>query len=716
MNRQGFLLGFFSTGTQVLLLRELVSSLNGSELFIGTALFGWLIAVAAGAYFGGRVSVNAKPIALFGMGALLLPLLIIAIRLSPLLVTSVVGEIIPFSTAVIISIIVTLPVGSLSGWLFTAILKSYRADAGLIMRLYFVEGIGAGVAGIVITLLVGAVLSTLAMAVTIALAVLAGVVVASKSWRPARDVPIVVVGLTAIVVAAILAPRVDRAIDGIKYGSYHVVSLFDTPYSHQAILSRDSTVVLLTDNTVEAVEPDLITAENLLLPPFAYKPETKTVLVFGRTEFGIEQLAGKLGNIELTEVDPRRVLFSEMDVSSPDIRVTRVTDDPLAFVLRSGTEQRYDIIVVNPGDFGSFRGSRLITERFLNAAKRLLSPDGILYLPTHYDSDRYITSRESKVLAAIYNTLRNTFEQVEVWPGNMTLFLASDRAAFSIPYDSLISNLSKLTYHSQYINDSYLFDRLSDFKKTRLLGSVGESSEINSQIRPVLTHYQTLYLAKLSNLDSRVASLMLEKRGWYVAVPILIFALFIATISYNRQRRSYGLFLFFVAGLISLSLEMISFYVYQTLAGSLYSEMAILIGVFMFGLSAGAYITYRTAAKHDDMSALLMLAAATLIFVATYQNVPTVMLLTYHLLFLLTVALGTGSLFAAATRRYYELDPGRNRGAGYAFELVGSAVGAILPTTVLLPTIGLSWLLISALLVLTGAIVGCLLTLRQRGV
>ncbi len=711
MNRQGLLLGFFSTGAQVLLLRELVSSLNGSELFIGTALFGWLIAVATGAYLGGRANVNAKPIALFGMGALLLPALIIATRLSPLLVTSVVGEIIPFSTAAIISIVVTLPVGLLSGWLFTAILKDHRADAGSIMRLYFVEGIGAGVAGIVITLLVGAVLSTLAVAVTMALVVLVGIVVASKGWRPARDVPIVTVALTAVVVAAILAPRVDKAIDGIKYESYQVVSSFDTPYSHQAILIRDSTVVLVTDNTIEAVEPDLLTAENLLLPPFAYTPQAKAVLVIGRTEFGIEQLAGKLANVELTIVDPRGVLFSEMDVSSPDIKVTRVTDDPLAFVLRGGSEHRYDIIVVNPGDFGSFRGSRLVTERFLNAARQLLSPDGILYLPTQYDSDRYITNREAKLLAAIYNTLRSTFQQVEIWPGNMTEFFASDAATFGIPYDSLISNLSKLTYLPQYINDNYLFDRLSDFKKTRLLGSVGRSSEINSQNRPVLTHYQTLYRAKLSNLDDRIASLVLEKRWWYVAVPILIFALLVATISRDRRRRSYGLFLYFVAGLSSLSLEMISFYVYQTQAGSLYSEMAVLIGVFMFGLSAGAYVTYRTTAKHADVCALLMLSAATLFFAATYQIVPTAMLLTYHLLFLPTVALATGSLFAAATRRYYELNPGRNRGAGYAFELVGSAVGAILPTIVFLPTIGLTWLLVSMLLILSSAIAECLLTL-----
>ncbi|TFH64416.1 MAG: hypothetical protein E4G91_05860, partial [Candidatus Zixiibacteriota bacterium] len=249
MNRQGLLLGFFSTGAQVLLLRELGSSLNGSEIFIGTALFGWLIAIAAGAYLGGRANVNAKSPALFGIGVLLLPMLIIAIRLSPLFVTNVVGEIIPFSTAAIISIAVTLPVGLLSGWLFTAILKSYRADAGSIMRLYFVEGIGAGVAGIVITLLVGAVLSTLAMGVAIAVIVLVGIIVAPGSWRPARDIPIVAMALAAIVVAAVLAPRADRAIDGIKYESYNVVSSFDTPYSHQAILTRDSTVVLVTDNT-----------------------------------------------------------------------------------------------------------------------------------------------------------------------------------------------------------------------------------------------------------------------------------------------------------------------------------------------------------------------------------------------------------------------------------------------------------------------------------
>ena len=132
--------------------------------------------------------------------------------------------------------------------------------------------------------------------------------------------------------AMILAPRADKAIDGFKYASYQVVDSFDTPYSRETVLTRDSTTVLMTDNTIEAVSSDLNTSENLLIPPFAYKPNAKRMLVFGRTEFGIEQLADKLADIAMTAVDPRRRLSSAMDGLTPNMQVTRVTDDPLAFV------------------------------------------------------------------------------------------------------------------------------------------------------------------------------------------------------------------------------------------------------------------------------------------------------------------------------------------------------------------------------------------------
>ncbi|MEW5995586.1 MAG: hypothetical protein AB1744_14480, partial [Candidatus Zixiibacteriota bacterium] len=84
MNRRAFLLGFYAIGSQALLLRELMSSLNGDELFIGTALFGWLLAVALGAYLGGRAAAAVRAEHLLIFGSFMLPLVVAVTRLTPL--------------------------------------------------------------------------------------------------------------------------------------------------------------------------------------------------------------------------------------------------------------------------------------------------------------------------------------------------------------------------------------------------------------------------------------------------------------------------------------------------------------------------------------------------------------------------------------------------------------------------------------------------------
>ncbi|MEW5925260.1 MAG: hypothetical protein AB1746_14860, partial [Candidatus Zixiibacteriota bacterium] len=172
MNRKAFLLGFFSIGGQVLLLRELVASFNGDELFIGTALFGWLVAVAIGAGFGGMKKIKISTLALFIVGALLLPLSIALTRLSPLLRISAPGEVIRFSTAVILSMAAMLPVGFLSGWIFPAITREGHRPAKSIVQVYLFEGIGAFVGGVAIAALTGFIFSTLAMAYALGCVVL----------------------------------------------------------------------------------------------------------------------------------------------------------------------------------------------------------------------------------------------------------------------------------------------------------------------------------------------------------------------------------------------------------------------------------------------------------------------------------------------------------------------------------------------------------------
>jgi spermidine synthase len=716
MNRKGFLLGLYSTGGQVLLLRELVAALNGDELFLGTALFGWLLWVAAGAYLGGRSRFVVTSRTLFFAGAALLPLAIIAARLSPLLLSNIVGEVVPFTKAALVSIIVMLPVGAVSGWLFPTIARERGRLASSLVQVYLFEGVGAAVGGVIILLCVGSLFSTLGMSIIVGLVVLAGSLLSFDRHR--RLVDLCIVAATLALLGATLAsiPHLDNYLESAKYPSYQVVESFDTHYGHQVILSRDNALCLISDNAVEAAYPDVQTAENLLLPALVYKPAAHEILFIGRCEFGVAQLAGALPGVMLTAVDPRRALTTALDRILPlPTTVTRIDDDPMAFVARIQESQKYDIIVINAGDPDNYKRSRLLTSRFLVAAKSLLASDGLICVPTHYDTDGNISTDESELLSIIGNVLNETFTHVTYWPGYMTLFFAADGMPLDVPYDSIATRTSRLAYVPQFVNDNYLFDRLSQFKVDRLRDAVGRFDRHNSIEQPTLPYYQASYRAKASATDRTIMSMILRKPAWIIAIPLLIAGLFVATTVWRGERkRRFGLFLYFVAGLVSLTLEQVSFYVYQSAAGSLYSEIAALIGAFMLGLAAGAYFTTTWARRGAEYGATAMLLASSLLFFLTYRSVPASGLLLYHVCFLLSVAIATGSLFVAATQRYYPPGKDHNLGSGYACELVGSSLGALFPMTILLPVIGLHWLLFAVLSATALALVGSLVTCRGK--
>jgi spermidine synthase len=711
MKRRAFLLGFFSVGGQVLLLRELVSSLNGDELFIATALFGWLLSVAAGAGLGGKRNLKAKPGSLFLAGILLLPAMIVAARLCPLLVTKVPGEIIPFTTAALLSMMLMVPVGIISGWLFPVIAREEHRPAASIVMVYLVEGIGAFVGGVVIAALAGSVYSTLGMALVIS------IVAITFFHLPNGQLKIILTAAAVLLLLSVvryLVPYLDRNLDGIKYISYEIEESFDTHYSHQSIISQGNTLILLTDNSVEAVYPDLASSENFLIPPLLYKPDAGDILYIGRPEFGVTQLAERLPDVNITSLDPRRGLTSAVSQIIPlSGDMLKIEDDPVSFFTRREPVSKFDIIIFNIGEPDNYKNSRFLTGAFLSIAKKQLSRDGIVFLPTRYDTDRYISFEKKNVLQIIYNTLVASFTYVDFWPGEMTLFFASDDPLFDMPVDTLVDRTGGLGYTPEYINIDYLSDRLSDFKRDKLSAALSGQSDLNSIEKPVLTYYQAVYRSQSAGVDRKIVPFLFRKPIWVIGLPIIIAILFVTVTVARRRRRAYGLFLYFVAGFVSLTVELISFYLYQSLAGSLYSEMAVLIGVFMLGMALGAYYSCRIGKENLEFPALLLLFTAAVLFFATYDRVIPRVLLMYYVFFLFTIALATGSLFVAATDRYYFGRAESNRGTGYALDLVGSSLGALLTMTVILPLIGLPWLLISLIFLIVMALAGAYFTFRQ---
>jgi len=696
MNRSAFLLGFVATGGQTLLLRELVSSLGGSELFIGSALFGWLAAVAAGAWAGGRWPGRLRAALLLVLASLVLPLCVAAARLAPLAYGVAVGEAIPLVPALTISFLVMAPLGVLSGWLFPAVAGEHGAPADGIVRVYLFEGIGAFAAGLAVVLAAGTVLSTPAVALALVVIVMAAALGGGASMRTVRGAGAVLAAVSLLAAVAALDHPLNRALEAAKYAGYAVAASFDTPYSHQALLLRDGAWVLLTDNAVEATRPDAAAAESHLLPVLAYRPGAREVLFIGRTEFGVSALARQLPDLTVTSVDPRARLTAALaEHGLAGEGDPPVHELPRRFIAGGTGRGEFDAIVLDPGDPSTYRAAGLLTPQFLGQLRRVLNDSGVVLLATAYDTDRFVGRREAELLATLRASFAQVFAHVILWPGEQTLLLASDAAVFDVPLDTVFARLDSLPCRPLWVNSSYLFDRLSSLRTERLEAALAGQGAPTTIDRPALTLEHIGFRAERHPVDAAIVGLTGSPAWWAVGVPAALVGLIVWGAAGRRAGRRYGLVLYFVAGAVSLAAEQLAFYVYQSRAGSLYSEIALLIGAFMLGLAVGTWYAARQPQQRGLIwPSLSTLALALAIYLTLTGRIDPSAFLLYHMLFLFVAAAATGSLFVAATRRCYPSAAEANRGLGYACELAGSSLGALLVPTVLLPLLGVPAILI----------------------
>jgi hypothetical protein len=266
-----------------------------------------------------------------------------------------------------------------------------------------------------------------------------------------------------------------------------------------------------------------------------------------------------------------------------------------------------------------------------------------------------------------------------------------------------------LRYNPQFLDESYLSDRLSDLKVGTVTRELENHPGRHTINRPTLAMKQTLYRAKANACDRFLASAIFTNTYWLVLIPIGMIALLGVYLRVRDRQPALGLSLYFVAGSISLVVELLILYLYQCIVGTLHAQLAALIGVFMLGLATGTFWASRLRmAVVERLSLILMLMAIVALLV--WQAVWPIFFTAYAFTLMLVTAVATGGLFVAATRRYYAARPRANRGAGYAMEISGSAVGALLTTTVLLPTIGLDWILVSCLILIGLALLASLVT------
>jgi len=736
-------LGCFATASQVGLVREFLAVFAGNELCLGVIFACWFLGIVIGAGAGGRLAQRAGhgPARLWicsGLLAVLLPLLFTLLRAWRGVLSIPAGELPGLGDLLISGLVLITPFCLLIGMSFPLMCRfaAQEDQKTIIGRIYVIESLGAVVGGLGIgVLLAGWTMPFESMIIT-ALPLLLGL-----AWSAFRRLNIVSgcifagTGLAALVLLIVGGvATLDEVTAGKRFADLQTgaerTAWADTPYQHLDLARQGEQAVLFADGKLTATLPD----------PYRWRPRThlvlcehpapKRVLVLGSAsvEFLGTALLHPVERIDLVELDPAVIdlikphLDRETLQALENEKVRLHPTDGRRFLI--GTEGTWDLIFSDAPDPVTAALNRFFTREFFRLARSRLSPGGVLV--TRVSSSVNFLGRETaSLIRTIQTTLQEVFGQVKVVPGGETFFLASDTngillddpAKLGDRYDQRGVSDPKFSRHhfAVLFQSGLVADLQEQLKKGRAF--------VNTDARPV-TYLQSVLRWSHMTKDGAAGPL-----SFLAAIPAWIWFLLVAALSggaflwYRRRdqyRRAYlgAVTAIGVVGGAGLALELVLTFSYQSLFGSLYRELGLIVAAFMGGLVLGGVWINRRLEKRPSTPGflgvvMLVLAAftAALPWIQLPASLGVLPLWAGQILLLVLVlaaGAGTGVVFPLSS--HIAVLSGRSlaRTAGTldAVDHLGAALGAFLTGVILVPVLGrtVTCLLLALACALIGAI------------
>ncbi len=474
---------------------------------------------------------------------------------------------------------------------------------------------------------------------------------------------------------------------------FTLVDSRDSAYGKLQMLQDAEQLTLYSNSEPVYTHPDPATSEEAVHFAMLQRPQARRVLLIGGGAGGnLEQLLKfPVARIDYVEPDPQIIEFSRkhlpVNAQQPldDNRVHIHHVDGRTFLREAAI---YDVILLDLPDPSNAQLNRFYTLEFFQLVRaRLLS--GGLFSFRVTSSEHYISPALQGYLNSLYSTLTRVFKEVEVIPGAANIFIASQSPILLSP-QAFMEPLASFGIENQYIHAGTLPDRLSPLRIETLKRSLqADSPWINRDLYPISYFFSAvLWSNQFHGLESRVFSFLarLEKHRLLLDIPLGVFVLFLAILSIRPQRSSFLLVPLAVMGFTTIVCEVTAIIAFQTHFGSLYHSMALLFSAFMLGITLGAWRSTRRPVYrlsqiplYQGLFCLIVLA----LNIALHVRPPLI----FFFLFLCGLGYLGGDLFVISTQLF--IQQRTNYGIGYGLDLLGSFLGALLTSSILIPLVGL---------------------------
>ncbi|NIM92131.1 MAG: hypothetical protein GTO18_00235 [Anaerolineales bacterium] len=703
-------IGFTSTISQLVLMRELVATFYGNELLYGLILAVWLAWVAIGAWglaltLEQRMNRKGFILGIVIIGVLL-PLQITFVRSAPTLLGVPSGAFVEFWPMVGVIIASLAPICLLSGLLFTTGAR-LAIDQGFSGgQAYVWESVGALVGGLLFSFLLLRWVNpyqSAFLATTLSLSV-AGYLSLRDTPGPARAGITLLSFIVILAIAFTLGEQINtetlrRQWDDLAYAG-------DSPYGRLTILARNGQRVFFQNGSL-AFETQGTFPEEVIHFPLLLHPEPARVLLIGGGIGGDlrELLKHPIREVVYVEIDPLLIsaalshLPAQEAAVLRDPRVSLILTDGRLFVgqlreaIHSGSETPFDVIILDLPEPSTGTLNRFYTEEFFTEVRDILQPAGIfsLGLPS---AENYLSPELVRRNGSVYHTLNSIFNEALVLPGEHNFFITSNQ---SLPQEpGVLSNrLIQRGIDTQWVTPAYIeyIFTTDRFDGLRTLLEETRGVRLNRDLTPICYYYDlTLWLSRiypgLRNVFEGASLINL----WWIALPLGL------AIAITRWRRNWAIPVAIAAlGFILMTLEVVILLSFQVLHGSLFASVSLIVTAFMAGLALGGVIgnrvltLWKNSPQKSTKITFIVVQGIVVIFIGLILllltlNTP-IPAFVFPVLALSTGIFG-GLVFPLAVA-LYPIEAKHGVGVIYGTDLVGGCLGALMSAVILVPLLGI---------------------------
>jgi len=672
------MLGSISIITQVLLIREITTVFQGNELLMAWSLGTWMLLTGLGAFFGR----NQKPITHLRQFIQTMYILIASLPLAMLVFIDLVknslflpGVLINPLWFLAILFLVFSPICLLSGFTFSTLVHVHNQGNGKGVYVYILESIGSVIGGLLVSFgLIQwlSILQSMLLVVVLLFIILL--------WLTPRLSYLLIALSVGILWGMTFVFPVNHWLKSALFVHQHIIESKETKYGNLTVTENGGQVNFYENGSLLFTTDNLISSEEYVHYVMMQHPNPRNVLLISG---GISGMLNELlkyrqtKQIDYVELDPWLIRLADTIKPLPQSsKIHLIFDDGRRFIMH--TSNRYDVMIFALPDPSSLQVNRYYTLEFIQRLKEKLNSGGMVLFGLT-PAGNYMSDAKTAMEASVYNALKESFAWVQVIPGEKDYFIASD-----YPIDIRMAALSaKSGIETQYVNGYYFDDNIleqrSRFVQQNLTGFTG----LNTDNKPIPVFYHTLEFLAQFNTQSL----------WILIVPMIL--LFLPLLFMKPVTAGI-----FAAGFTGSSIEMIILFTFQTIYGNVYSAIGLLIAIFMGGLAAGAILGQNlkfTFSKFRFVQLLIILYALTFPMLWSVQKSmgnPVILFASFILVVFIISAL-VGLQFAGGT---VLLSNQSSTSVIYSADLLGSALGMVIVTVLLVPLLGI----ISSCLVIAG--------------